>query len=43
MFHAFPLCDRYREQIIDFGVGILKPDWLDGATYLGEETVGIYE
>ncbi|CAN0105472.1 unnamed protein product [Ascophyllum nodosum] len=29
--------------IIDFGVGILKPDWLTGATYLGEETVGIYD
>lgn len=28
--------------VIDFGVGILKPNWLAGATYLGEETVGIY-
>eukprot|EP00752_Nemacystus_decipiens_P009705 g8667.t2 len=28
---------------VDFGVGIIKPDWLKGATYLGEEKCGIYE
>lgn len=30
-------------QIIDFDVGLIKPDWLAGATYLGEEKSGIYE
>ncbi|CAM9447744.1 unnamed protein product [Pylaiella littoralis] len=29
--------------IIDFGVGLLKPDWLKGATFLGEEECGIYQ
>eukprot|EP00903_Cladosiphon_okamuranus_P014558 g13504.t1 len=28
---------------VDFGVGIIKPDWLKGATYLGEEECGIYQ
>lgn len=30
-------------QVIDFGVGIIRPDWLTGATYLGEEKSGVYE
>lgn len=30
-------------QVIDFGVGIIRPDWLEGATYLGEEECGIYQ
>eukprot|EP00904_Undaria_pinnatifida_P002855 jgi/Undpi1/12570/HiC_scaffold_6.g02239.m1 len=29
--------------VIDFGVGIIKPDWLVGAAYLGEEKSGIYD
>ncbi|CAM9958546.1 unnamed protein product [Ectocarpus sp. 12 AP-2014] len=29
--------------VIDFGVGIIRPDWLEGATYLGEEECGIYQ
>lgn len=37
-----PLLDALM-QVVDFGVGLLAPDWLSGATYLGEENVGIYE
>ncbi|CAM9189528.1 unnamed protein product [Scytosiphon promiscuus] len=29
--------------VVDFGVGIIKPDWLKDATYLGEEQCGIYQ
>ncbi|CAN0301236.1 unnamed protein product, partial [Discosporangium mesarthrocarpum] len=28
--------------VIDMEVGLLRPDWLSGATYLGEERVGMY-
>lgn len=30
-------------QVVDFGVGLIKPDWLKDATYLGEEQCGIYQ
>lgn len=30
-------------QVMDFGVGIITPDWLKDATYLGEEPCGIYQ
>ncbi|KAH1255235.1 Uncharacterized protein GmHk_04G011456 [Glycine max] len=26
-------------KVVDFGVGILRPNWLDGATYLGQQHV----
>ncbi|CAM9189379.1 unnamed protein product [Scytosiphon promiscuus] len=29
--------------VMDFGVGIITPDWLKDATYLGEEQCGIYQ
>lgn len=29
--------------IMEFNVGILRPDWLKGATFLGEEKYGIYD
>ncbi|CAM9410017.1 unnamed protein product [Hapterophycus canaliculatus] len=29
--------------VVDFGVGIIKPDWLQDATFLGEEECGIYQ
>lgn len=32
-----------RFQVVDFGVGIIRPDWLQDATYLGEEQCGIYQ
>ncbi|CAM9610340.1 unnamed protein product [Choristocarpus tenellus] len=28
--------------VIDMGVGVLRPEWLSEATYLGEEDIGIY-
>lgn len=30
-------------KVMDFGVGIITPDWLKDATYLGEEPCGIYQ
>ncbi|CAM9189453.1 unnamed protein product [Scytosiphon promiscuus] len=29
--------------VVDFGVGIIRPDWLQDATFLGEEQCGIYQ
>ncbi|KAG5184356.1 hypothetical protein JKP88DRAFT_163229 [Tribonema minus] len=30
-------------KVVKFGVGLLPPDWLHGAQYLGRETVGLFE
>ncbi|WOL01778.1 hypothetical protein Cni_G10495 [Canna indica] len=35
----YTLDGALRCRTVHFDVGILRPDWLDGATYLGQETV----